>query len=108
MSKINEKIRNHVLSSKEYQEFYGEKNISEDEEIIEFILESDVIWEGDYDRRRHWTNCFCVCKIGEMFIGYESATGGDVHDKGWEFNPETFCEMEESEQVVKIYKLKKT
>lgn len=100
MSEIDSKVREYIISLDDNKDL-------PDEEIVGMILDKDVIWEGDYDKRRHWTTCFCVCKIGNMFIGYESATGGDVYDKGWEFDPSTICEVEEYIEPVKQYRIKK-
>jgi hypothetical protein len=100
MSKINQKVREYILSLDDNKDL-------PDQEIIDIITTEEVIWEGDYDKRRHWTTSTCIVKIGEMFIGYEGATGGDIHDRGWEFDPSTICEMEEYVEPVKKYRVKK-
>ena len=101
---MNEKIREHV---KKYNETKG-YDIT-DEGIVDTIRES-VIWSGNFSSRRHWTDCLSVSKVNDMLIGFDDAqTTGDenAYDKGWEFDPESICEVEESQITTTVYKKKK-
>jgi len=87
---MNEKI-------KEYVSAYLKKGGTNpsDEAIIEEIRDC-VIWSGDFSSRRHWKDCLSVAKVGDMLIGFNDAqtTGDDSpYDKGWEFEPESICEV---------------
>lgn len=102
MSKIDSKIREYIIS-------WVGKDLS-DEDIEECILDLPTIFEGDPSYRRWWQDVFCVCKLGDMLIGYWGArtTGDDSpRDKGWEFDPSTICEVEEYEVISKGYRKKK-
>lgn len=102
---MNEKIRNHVAK-------HNEKNNwgTEDEDIIKVITEADPIYEEVICERRHWNDTFRVCKIDGMLIGFNSAkTTSDmgIYDVGWEFAPDTICEVVEEVVTKTIYKAKK-
>ena len=99
---MNEKIREHV---KKYNEAKG-YGIT-DEDIIETIRDNKKIWTGDFSGRRHWTDCLSVVKINGMLIGFNDAqtTGDDSpYDKGWEFEPESICEVAPYEVTITNYK----
>ena len=98
---MNEKIREHV---KKYNELQGYGTT--DEDIIEQIRDC-VIWSGNESYRRHWMDCLSVAKVNGMLIGFNDAktTGDDSpYDKGWEFDPNSICEIEAVEVITTIYK----
>ena len=98
---INEKIRAHV-SKFNKSKGYG----TADKDIIETLKERDFIWQGEFDSRRHWEERFTVVKIDGMLIGFVLATTqGDesAEDKGWEFDPNSICEVESKEIITTIY-----
>jgi hypothetical protein len=105
---MNEHIKTHVTA---YNEKHGYG--TSDNDLIETIQEGKHIWTGDYDRHRWWNECFTVVEVGGMLIGFNDAeTTGDEspYDRGWEFDPESICEVE-AEAVVTtttIYKRKIT
>jgi len=98
---MNEKIRQHLKD-------YAVKNnwSTDDDSLIEIIRESNVIWRGDEDDHRHWTECTSVVNINGMFIAYADAmTTGDANpeDKGWEFDPDAIWEVTPKEKITTIY-----
>jgi hypothetical protein len=83
-----------------------------DADLVEIIREAKEVYTGDYHSRRWWNDCFTVVDCGGMLIGFNDAktTGDDSPwDKGWEFDPNTICEVEKIEEVktVTSYERKK-
>ncbi len=101
---MNQKIKEHVAK---YNLLKGYGNT--DKEIIETIQESETIHEEKIDDRRWWDDWFFVVEIDGMKIGFDGAktTGDDSpYDKGWEFDPESICEVEETTETVVVKKYK--
>lgn len=101
MNTMNSKIREHVLAYNRKKE-YGES----DKDIIESIRYGKHVWTGDESERRWWTDCFTVVEVDGMLIGFADAktTGDDSpRDVGWEFDPETICEVVAKEVVTTVY-----
>ena len=101
---MNKKIRDHV---KKYNEKTGYG--TEDKDIIEAITEQDIIYEEVICNRRHWNDTFRVCRVDGLLIGYEFAdTTGDMgtYDVGWEFDPDSICEVIAEEITKTTYKPK--
>lgn len=99
---MNEKIREHV---KKYNE--GQGYGTTDEDIIETIRDSKTVWIGDVDSHRHWDENFTVVEVDGMLIGFNGAqTTGDEspEDKGWEFDPESICEVKAEQVTTTTYK----
>jgi hypothetical protein len=99
---MNEKIKAHVLK---YHEKMGFK-YNNDDNLIETIQEADVVWSGNDSKRRWWTDCFTVVDIEGMLIGFDDAktTGDDSPcEKGWEFDPDSICEVEAREITTTVY-----
>lgn len=98
---MNEKIREHVKK-------YNEKNGwgTDEQTIIETILEGEQVWSGDESDRRWWTDCFTVVEVDGMLIGFHNAiTTGDesAEEKGWEFDPSSICEVLAKEKTITVY-----
>ena len=98
---MNDKIKKHIIE-------YNKKNGwgIEEQDIIETILEATTTYEEVFNERRHWNDIFAVCKIGGMLIGYNSATTtGDMNaeEKGWEFDPDSICEVVAKEVTKTTY-----
>lgn len=99
------KIRQHIVK---YNKKHGWG--TDDERIIETILEADILYKEVFNERRHWNDTFNVCKIGGLLIGYNWAeTTGDMsaEEKGWEFEPESICEVVVKKVTEIIYIAKK-
>lgn len=102
--KIYEYVKDHMVKNHSY---WSGKEISE-EDVAEYILD-DYDWKDEGDSRRWWTTHFCVTNIGDMYIGYVNAfSDGDMsaRDKGFEFDPESICEVEPYEVIVVKYRKK--
>lgn len=98
---MNETIKSHVSA-------YNARNgwPTSDEDILETIFEGKHVWTGDESDRRWWTDCFTVVEVDGMLIGFDDATttGDDsARDKGWEFDPDSICEVEAKEITTTIY-----
>jgi hypothetical protein len=81
-----------------------------DENIMDFLLYSakEVYCEVT-DSRRWWDEVFRVVDVDGTKIGFDWAntTGDDsARDKGWEFDPESVCFVEEETVTKTIYKPK--
>lgn len=101
---MNKKVRDHVLNWLRRE--YDYPSDSSDEEITEAIRDQPTVWTGDEQYHRWWNDVFCVTKIDGMFIGYWGAeTTGDnsPRDCGWEFDPETICEVRPTEVTTIVY-----
>jgi hypothetical protein len=101
---MNQKIREHVSKFNE-----GNGWSVDDDTLIETIRESERVWRGGESGRRWWTDCFTVVTVNGMLIGFGDAitTGDDSpSDKGWEFDPESICEVEAYEVTTTHYKAK--
>lgn len=99
---MNQKIKEHVTK---YAEMKGYQCKTEDD-IIRLIRDSDAVWEGNFDKHRHWQLCLTVVEIDGMLIGFENAkTTGDesAEDKGWVFDPKSICEVKAETKTVTIY-----
>ena len=100
---MNKTVRDHV---KRYNESKGYG--VEDNDIIETITDANVIYSGESDDFRWWTEVFRVCEIDGMLIGYWWAeTTGDesAREKGWEFDPSSICQVEAVQETTTIYKV---
>lgn len=70
---MNEKIRAYVAKYNA-----SKARGTDDESIIDTIMEANYIWSGDESDRRWWTDCFTVVEVDGMLIGFADAkTTGD-------------------------------
>ncbi len=101
---MNEKIEQHLLA---YAKKEGWLDDDGKTDLVEIILEyGEKIYQKLISDHRWWDNYFVVKNIDGMLIGFEDAqTTGDenAYDKGWEFDPETVCEVEKVEKIVYEY-----
>ena len=103
---MNEKIKKYIANHLINHENWQNKDIIENN-IIEYLIESDPIYEENVCSSRWWMNTFRVVKIGELLIGFDWAiTTGDenARDKGWEFDPKSICEVEKKEEIKVVIK----
>jgi len=103
---MKDSIRNHVTKYLEKEEV-----AVTDENIIEVIRDGKHVWTGDYDSHRWWNECFTVVDVDGLLIGFGDAetTGDDSpYDKGWEFDPDSICEVEAQTETITrtVYKAK--
>lgn len=78
-----------------------------EDEVFEFLAyECDEVYSESLGNRRWWEDLFIVVDIGDgVKIGFNSArtTGDDSpRDKGWEFDPDTICEVEEKTETITV------
>lgn len=101
---MNQKIKDHI-SKYNLSKGFGVS----DAEIIETIRWGKEIYEEKIGDRRHWDDWFFVVEIDGMKIGFDGAktTGDDSpYDKGWEFDPESIKEVEETTKTIVVKKYK--
>ena len=74
--------------------------------LVEIICEAERVWRGNESPRRWWNDCFTVVKVDGRLIGFNDAitTGDDTpYEKGWEFDPESICDVVAKEITLTIY-----
>ena len=92
---MNKKVLKHLETycAKNGFEFDGGR-----EDILETLEDSgEEVYSEDISDRRWWTDTFEVVEVDGMLIGFSGAktTGDDSPtDLGWEFDPESCCEVE--------------
>ena len=97
-----EEIKNHV---RKYNETKGWS--ADDDSVIETIMESDALWEGNRESHRHWNDIDKVVEIDGLLIMFtDCETTGDLgpSDLGWEFDPSTISLAEAQEIKTTTYK----
>ena len=101
---MNENIRKHI------EEYAISKKLATDEKtLIEIIKEGKEVFSEIKDSHRWWDDVFKVVDINGMLIGFDSAhTTGDLspRESGWEFDPNSICEVEKKEIKTIIYQAK--
>lgn len=103
---MNQKIYDHLKKYCKKNEY----NFENDEDILETLQDSgEEIYSEKIDYKRWWNDIFKVVKIDGMLIGYNDArTTGDrsPSDCGWEFDPESCCEVEKitETKIITSYK----
>lgn len=103
LAKVNPKILEHIRAS------YSDEPL-DFQMVKDVLLDADEVYKSKGDRHRWWTQYFVVVDIYGMMIGFDWATSdGDdtAEDKGWEFDPESICEVEPEIITKTIYKRKK-
>ncbi len=86
-----------------------ELGLDSDQEAIDEIRESDVVYSRLDVERRWWHEYFTVVKIGDKYISFiEASTTGDrsPSEVGFDFDPTTICEVVPKEvTIVKFVKV---
>jgi hypothetical protein len=96
-NKMDERVRK-ILT--EYNNSHGWS--TDDDTLIETLLESDVVYEEQVDKWRWWYVYDYVTEIDGHYIRYEFAetTGDDSPDEaGWKFDPTTIELVTKKEKV---------
>lgn len=96
----------------EFVKAYNEKQGygTKPKELYETLVESKEIYSKKTSEHRWWNDYFIVVELDETLIGF---TGGEatgdtsLSDLGWEFNPDTICEVEAKEKTITVYEAKK-
>lgn len=74
-----------------------------------FLSDLDYFHKEELRNHRWWNTVFVVVEVGGKLIGYTGAetTGDDnARDKGWVFDPDSICEVEEYEETIFSYRKK--
>jgi len=98
---MNENIKTYITNYLINVENWPEEDIIE-KNIIDYLSETEPIYEEDIGSSRWWMNTFRVIEIGDLLIGFEWATttgDNNARDMGWEFDPKSICEVEKKETI---------
>ena len=100
---MNENVRDALVKECELWG-YG----TDSDGMYKMLRDTDTAYEERVRSRRHWDDYLYVVSVGDMFIGYigEYATGDMAGDLGFEFDPNTICEMCPTEVTTVVYKPK--
>jgi hypothetical protein len=86
-----------------------ELGLDSDQEAIDEIRESDIVYRSLIIDRRWWHEYLTVVKIGDKYISFiEASTTGDKSplEVGFDFDPTTICEVVPKEvTIVKFVKV---
>ena len=105
--KMNSKIEKLL---EDYYKKYSDKKWESNEELNGILMDFDFVYEKIIGSHRWWDDNLCVFELGGIYIGFVDAkTTGDnsPYDVGWEFDPDTICEMEPVTETITTYKIKK-
>ena len=81
-----------------------------DNELLEVLRNFDVIHKELCDSHRWWNEYQYVIRIKDTYIGYCNAeTTGDMSasEVGYDFEPDSICEMEPIQKTITTYIVKK-
>jgi len=77
-----------------------------DNELLEVLYNFKILYKDSGDEHRHWVEHQYVVKVKDTYIGYCNAeTTGDMSpwEVGYEFDPDSVCEMEPVQKTVTTY-----
>jgi len=77
-----------------------------DKELLEVLRESKEVYKVLCYKHRWWNEYRYVIKVGDTYIGYRYAeTTGDMNpwERGYEFEPDSICEMRPVEKTITTY-----
>lgn len=96
---MEERVKQHLLKCCETDGY--DQN---DDGIYEMLRDAKTIYGEKIRSRRHWDEYRYTVEIGDRLIGYvdEYATGDMAGDLGFEFDPNTICEMVSVEKTVVV------
>ena len=94
---MKEEIRKFLEGIAEKEGFSTDEDI-----LIELLTEGKEVWSGNEEEHRHWIDYKKVVEIEGRFFLFGWAKGGDIFDKGWEFDPSTVIEVKPETKTVTI------
>lgn len=77
-----------------------------DEQLLEMLRSYDELYEERISEHRWWNEVRYVIRVGDKYIGYVYAeTTGDMNpsEAGYDFDPDSICEMEAVEKTMTTY-----
>ena len=100
---MNEKLKALLMEKMGADKRRGDFN----DQVFEFLYhECDEVYRESLADRRWWKDLFVVVDVGDgVLLGFNSAstTGDDSpRDKGWEFDPDTICEVEKVTEMKEV------
>lgn len=101
---MNEEIKKYLVHFLKNNEQWKDEWLT-DKGIIEYLIETDPIYEEDCGSSRWWMNTFRVVEVGSKLIGFEWATttgDNNARDMGWEFDPKSICEVEKKIEIKEV------
>jgi hypothetical protein len=80
---------------------------TDDETLIEILMEAKEVWSGNEDEHRHWIEFDKVVQVEDRYFQYGWAKGaGDqgIYDAGWEFDSESIIEVKPETKTITVTK----
>ena len=77
-----------------------------DDQLLEQLRESDEVYKELIDEHRWWNEYRYTIKVGDTYIGFVYAeTTGDMNasETGYDFDPDSICEMTPVEKTITTY-----
>jgi len=88
----------------------GYKKWESDDELLEILRDLDVLHKEFICDHRWWNTYRYTIKVDDTYIGYVYAeTTGDMSasEAGYDFDPDSICEMEQITKTITTYVNKK-
>ena len=104
---MNKKIEKFL---EDYSKKDGYGKWENDDELLEILRGFDVLHKEFIGDHRWWNEYRYTIKIEDTYVGYIYAeTTGDMSasEAGYEFDPDSICEMEQVERTITTYIKKK-
>jgi len=77
-----------------------------DDELLEVLRNNKMLFEEKISEHRWWNEHRYIIKVGDVYIGYIYAeTTGDMspREAGYEFDPDSICEMKPIQKTITVY-----
>jgi len=90
----------------DYYKKDGYEKWKDDDELLEILRYFDTLHKEIIDKHRWWNEYRYTIEVENTYIGYVYAeTTGDesAWEKGYEFDPDSICEMERIEKTITTY-----
>ena len=78
-------------------------------QLLEVLHNFKILYKDSGDEHRHWIEYAYVIKVRDTYIGFNNATTtGDMsaEEVGYDFDPDSICEMERVERTITTYIIK--
>ena len=84
----------------------GYEKWKDDNELLDLLRDYNALYEERISEHRWWNTFWYVIKMEDKYIGYVYAeTTGDMspREAGWEFDPDSICEMKPQIKTIVTY-----